>query len=65
MNASNKIKFEDIHLAKVGFKFFIFNIRMNNKVIKLQIWDTCDQVIKFFKDKYLQKQFSNNNSIRY
>ncbi len=55
MNASNKIKFEDIHLATVGFKFFIFNIRMNNKVIKLQIWDNCDQVIKFYKGKFLQK----------
>ena len=55
MNSSNKIKFEDIHLATVGFQFFIFNIRMNNRVIKLQIWDTCDQVIKYFKGKFLKK----------
>ena len=55
MNSSNKIKFEDIHLATVGFKFFIFNIRMNNRVIKLQIWNTCDQVIKYFKGKFLKK----------
>ena len=38
-------KFENNYLATVGFEFFAFNINMDNKVIKLQIWDTCGQEI--------------------
>ena len=34
--------FEHNYFATVGFEFFSFNVRFNNdKVIKLQIWDTC------------------------
>ena len=29
--------------ATVGFEFLTFNIKINKKVIKLQIWDTCGQ----------------------
>ena len=32
-------------MAKVGFEFFTFNMKIGNKVIKLQIWDTCGQEI--------------------
>ena len=35
--------FEDSYNATVGFEFFTFNIKMFNKIIKLQIWDTCGQ----------------------
>ena len=35
--------FEDSYNATIGFEFFTFNIRLNGKVIKLQIWDTCGQ----------------------
>ena len=35
--------FEEAYNATVGFEFFTFNVRMNEKVIKLQIWDTCGQ----------------------
>ena len=35
--------FEDTYNATVGFEFFTFNIKYKDKVIKLQIWDTCGQ----------------------
>ena len=44
MQATKK-RFDDNYLATVGFEFFVFNIRMKGKVIKLQIWDTCGQEI--------------------
>ena len=40
--ATNNV-FEDNYNATVGFEFFTFNIKMFNKIIKLQIWDTCGQ----------------------
>ena len=35
--------FEDSYSATVGFEFLSFNIKIEDKVIKLQIWDTCGQ----------------------
>ena len=35
--------FEEAYNATVGFEFFTFNIRINEKIVKLQIWDTCGQ----------------------
>ena len=40
-----KKKFENNYLATVGFEFFVFNMKYKNKVLKLQIWDTCGQEI--------------------
>ena len=40
---ATKKKFENNYLATVGFEFFAFNIRIDGKVVKLQIWDTCGQ----------------------
>jgi len=37
--------FEEVYSATVGFEFLTFNIRLDGKVIKLQIWDTCGQEI--------------------
>jgi small GTP-binding protein len=37
--------FEDTYRATVGFEFFTINYLINNKIIKLQIWDTCGQEI--------------------
>ena len=34
---------EDAYRATVGFEFLSFNVKMDEKVIKLQIWDTCGQ----------------------
>ncbi len=35
--------FEEAYNATVGFEFFTFNIKLNEKIIKLQVWDTCGQ----------------------
>ena len=40
-----KKKFQNNYTTTVGFEFFSFVMRINNKVIKLQIWDTCGQEI--------------------
>ena len=37
--------FDDSYSATVGFEFFAFNMKIDGKVIKLQIWDTCGQEI--------------------
>ena len=42
---ATKKKFENNYLATVGFEFFVFNMKYKNKVLKLQIWDTCGQEI--------------------
>ena len=58
MQATKK-KFENNYLATVGFEFFLFNIKFNEKVIKLQIWDTCGQevyrslITNFYKNSSL------------
>ena len=38
-----KNHFEECYSPTLGFEFFTFNIRINDKNIKLQIWDTCGQ----------------------
>ena len=35
--------FLDNHQSTIGFEFFSFMIKIENKIIKLQIWDTCGQ----------------------
>ena len=35
--------FEESYNATIGFEFFTFNININDKIIRLQIWDTCGQ----------------------
>jgi len=42
-NKATKNLFEESYNATVGFEFFTFNIKINEKIIKLQIWDTCGQ----------------------
>jgi len=37
--------FDETYSATVGFEFLTFNVKLNDKVIKLQIWDTCGQEI--------------------
>ena len=41
----NKNLFKKNYNATIGFEYFSFNIRINNEIIKLQIWDTCGQEI--------------------
>ncbi len=38
-----KNHFEECYSPTVGFEFFTFNIKIDDKYIKLQIWDTCGQ----------------------
>lgn len=42
-NKAIKNTFEDSYFATVGFEFFAFNVKLGDKIIKLQIWDTCGQ----------------------
>ena len=56
---ATKKKFENNYLATVGFEFFAFNIRINGKVIKLQIWDTYGQEIY----RSLISSFYKNSSL--
>ena len=37
--------FDETYSATVGFEFLTFNVKIEGKVIKLQIWDTCGQEI--------------------
>ena len=37
--------FVEFYQATVGFEFLTFNLRINSKIIKLQIWDTCGQEV--------------------
>ena len=40
-----KNNFEDFYTPTVGFEFVSFNVRIEDKNIKLQIWDTCGQEV--------------------
>lgn len=42
---ATKHNFESNYLATVGFEFFSFVVKLGDKIIKLQIWDTCGQEI--------------------
>ena len=37
--------FEEIYSATIGFEFLGFTVKINDKIIRLQIWDTCGQEI--------------------
>ena len=54
-----KKKFESNYLAPVGLQFFSFNMRYDNKIIHLQIRDTCGQEIY----KSLVTSFYKNASL--
>ena len=42
-NKATKNIFDENYNATIGFEFFVFNIRINDTIIKLQVWDTCGQ----------------------
>ena len=54
-----KNNFDEYYQATVGFEFLTFNMKINDKVIKLQIWDTCGQEIY----KSLISNFYRNSSL--
>ena len=56
---ATKHKFQSNYMSTVGFEFFAFNIKIGEKVIKLQIWDTCGQEVY----RSLISNFYNNSSL--
>ena len=42
---ATKDMFEETYSATVGFEFMAFNVKINDTIVKLQIWDTCGQEI--------------------
>lgn len=56
---ATKNLFEKNYSATVGFEFFTFNVKINDKIVKLQIWDTCGQEIY----KSLITNFYRNSSL--
>ena len=51
--------FAENYFDTVGVEFFTMNIKLQNKVIKLQIWDTCGQEIY----RSLISNFYRNSSL--
>ena len=54
-----KDKFKDFYTPTIGFEFLALNIKINNKIIKLEIWDTCGQEIY----RALISSFYRNSSL--
>ena len=67
-NNAIKNTFDDAYNATVGFEFFTFNIRLNGKIVKLQIWDTCGQelyrslITNFYRNSSLAMMVYSINS---
>ena len=51
--------FLEEYTSTVGFEFYCFNVKIDNKIIKLQIWDTCGQEAY----RSLIKNFYRNTSL--
>lgn len=56
---STKGVFEEEFISTIGFEFFSFFLKINNQVIKLQIWDTCGQEVY----RSLISNFYRNSSV--
>ena len=42
---ATKGMFEETYSVTVGFEFMVFNVKINDTIVKLQIWDTSGQEI--------------------
>ena len=42
---ASKDNFSEDYKATIGFEFCTFNTKINNKIIRCQVWDTCGQEI--------------------
>ena len=40
---ATKNTYDDFYTPTIGFEFLSFNVKINEHIIKLQIWDTCGQ----------------------
>ena len=56
---ANKREFNDSYIQTLGFDFHTFNIRIENKIVRLEIWDTCGQEIY----RSLISRFYKNTSL--
>ena len=56
---ATKNVFENLYSPTIGFEFMTFFIKVDNKAIKLQIWDTCGQEIY----RSLISSFYNSSSL--
>ena len=56
---ATKNNFESNYQTTIGFEFFVLNIKIGEKIIKLQIWDTCGQEIY----RSLISNFYRNSSL--
>ena len=61
INQAIKRQFKTTYAPTLGFDYFVFHIRIKNKIIKLQIWDTCGQEIY----KSLVTNFYRNSSVAF
>ena len=52
---------EDYYQTTIGFEFSTFNIKINDKYIRLSIWDTCGQEIY----RSLITNFYRNSSLAF
>ena len=52
-------KFREKIAATIGFEYFPFIVKYQNKILKLEIWDTCGQEAY----RSLIKTFFNNSSL--
>ena len=56
---TSKNYFAEEYKATIGFEFFTFVCKINDKIIKLQIWDTCGQevyrslIVSFYRNSSL------------
>ena len=58
MKATKNI-FENYYSPTIGFEFYTFNIKIKEKLIRLQIWDTCGQEVY----RSLINSFYRNSSL--
>ena len=56
---ATKNYFENYYSPTVGFEFFTFNVKLKEKNIRLQIWDTCGQEVY----RSLISSFYKNSSL--
>jgi small GTP-binding protein len=54
-----KNQYDDFYTPTIGFEFLSFNVKINEHIIKLQIWDTCGQEAY----RSIIKSFYKNSSL--
>ena len=54
-----KNQYDDFYTPTIGFEFLSFNVKINEHIVKLQIWDTCGQEAY----RSIIKSFYRNSSL--